>query len=263
MSSTGVTFPFLIYTFCHIGLLIRLIFLLREKHRQKEPGLRCPVYFDFFMSSIIFLIIQVGLIIDNLRLFLGQFIGFGVMLQVFTYPAFFLHNVALPGTFILSSYYVHEPISFLHNTWIKDYHILRILSWILALSFSTWGLINLIINEIPNLYETSDYDVIKYTTDISINSFLPLILMSAYLTLIGFCIWKRFLWPWLFVLQLLNLIGQSIPSIAYRTFAPNFWDVVFVFSLVLTQSRVLDLQKMALGKKLLENDPNMFSLEAI
>ncbi|MCY9003337.1 hypothetical protein [Peribacillus frigoritolerans] len=211
------TILYFCYSIIYMILFIMGMALLRQDRK-------------LFSYSSFLLLVTFGLIVDNLIIASGKFIGDGPLLMSLNALRFWSHGFITP-TLILFGWGMAKRIhiSFTKKT-IVPYFFL----------FLTAGLI--IYEFIENMHKTFvpiyEYGVLRYVSEESSGPPLMVLIVTFILLVISIYIFIRTRWIWMLLGVIVMIVGSAIPIPIESSAVTNAFELIFLCSLWLTNYKL-------------------------
>ncbi|MGE7762180.1 hypothetical protein [Peribacillus sp. NPDC097895] len=211
------TILYFCYSFIYIILFITGMLFIRQDR-------------SFLSSSSFLLLITFGLIVDNLIIASGKFIGDGPLLEMLNASRFWSHGFITP-TLILFGWgmakRVHIPFS---EKNIASYFFF----------FLTVGLIiyEFIINMHKTFVPVYKYGVLRYVSMESSGPPLMVLIVTFTLLVISLNIYVRTRWIWMLLGVLVMIVGSAIPIPLESSAVTNAFELIFLCLLWLTNYKL-------------------------
>ncbi len=198
-----------LYTFLHLALLI---WGIRLWIRTKD------------LSVLITSAVAFGLVYDNLVLSIGIFLSPGELLYYISFPRFILHQLVLPWIIYASYLFVLKAqISPPGRS-----------KWVILLSFVVM-LLGIITRVLPLKLEPVVMDgVNRYVFNGAVGPPVVSILAIGFAGVMGFFLWKKLGWAWVFLTSVMVFVGEGIPVEMIRRSVGSGGEVLFIFAMLST-----------------------------
>ncbi|MCM3165803.1 hypothetical protein [Peribacillus frigoritolerans] len=211
------TILYFCYSIVYMILFIMGMVLLRQDRK-------------LFSYSSSLLLVTFGLIVDNLIIASGKFIGDGPLLESLNALRFWSHGFITP-TLILFGWgmakRIHIPFT---KKTIAPYFFL----------FLTAGLI--IYEFIENMHKTFvpiyEYGVLRYVSEESSGPPLMVLIVTFILLVISIYIFIRTRWIWMLLGVIVMIVGSAIPIPIESSAVTNAFELIFLCSLWLTNYKL-------------------------
>ncbi|MED3709976.1 hypothetical protein P4502_12160 [Peribacillus frigoritolerans] len=211
------TILYFCYSIVYMILFIMGMALLRQDRK-------------LFSYSSFLLLVTFGLIVDNLIIASGKFIGDGPLLKSLNALRFWSHGFITP-TLILFGWgmakRIHIPFT---KKPIAPYFFL----------FLTAGLI--IYEFIENMHKTFvpiyEYGVLRYVSEESSGPPLMVLIVTFILLVISIYIFIRTRWIWMLLGVIVMIVGSAIPIPIESSAVTNAFELIFLCSLWLTNYKL-------------------------
>lgn len=181
--------------------------------------------------SVLYLVL-LGLIYDNAIIAVGRFIGEGALLENLSIWRFWSHAFFTP----LLALFAWGTLHHAGVEWARKkavfYGALLFTAALVVLEIvlETWGLV------IEPVWE---YGVLRYTSaEEGGGPPVMVLLVIVPLLAAGAVLWKRIGWKWMLVGAVLMTIGSAVPIPIESSAATNAFELILLFTLVLTKIRV-------------------------
>jgi len=174
------------------------------------------------MSLLITIGVSFGLVYDNLVLSIGIILPPGELLYYISFPRFILHQLVLPWI-IYASYLcvLTAGISPLIRR-----------SWVVLLSFIVMGL-GIFTRVLPLKLEPVLMDgVYRYVFNGAAGPPIVSILAIGFSACMGFLLWRKLGWPWVFITSVLVFVGEGIPVEMIRRSVGSGGEVLFILAMI-------------------------------
>ena len=237
-----------------------LIFELRRlRSRQRLSRHLFPHSYPL-ACSVCVCVVAWGTALDNARIFVGGVdpsFSAGPAMKVVTYLCFFLHDVLLPPALIAPTELMLAALQTSNPRWtettVRD--LVRLVTAFLVVGLTLVGLdqfmekvpdkLVLTKTEFPRPFHESETFVMHswgLTAKATHLDLLGVMVLSAWSLVASFVVMYKLRWPWFFLLQVAALAGQAAGPVSatYFFFASNFWEQVFLASLMLAGVRIWD-----------------------
>ncbi|MBN8252707.1 hypothetical protein [Priestia flexa] len=211
------TILYLLFTIFYVALFLFSIKLIKKKA------------LSFYMLS--FPLVIIGLIYDNLIIFIGSFIGEGNTLFALSLLRFWLHALFTP-TLILFGYGVakHANISWANKPIVK---VLFLISTAILISYEVVKTIS------HDVAAISEYGIIRYGIVETSGPPIMVIVVALILLFIGISIFKHMNWSIMMIGVAVMIVGSAIPFSLPSTAVINLFEVIFMLSLALTHRHLV------------------------
>ncbi len=211
---------YFIYTLLNFALLVWGITLSLRTHR---------------LSIVIITAVTFGLMYDNLILTLGNIVGNHDILYYLSLPRFILHQLILPWI-ILAAF---DEIRSLNHNWSKTGY-----AWAGAIILSLITMIlGIITRLIPMNLQLTVMDEVTRFVDIGAKGAPIVSIVSiGFVTIIGFLIWRKNHFSWLFLAGLLVFLGEGVPLEWVKRIIGSGAEVLFM-------ATMLYLEQVVIGKE--------------
>lgn len=211
------TILYFCYSIVYMILFIMGMVLLRQDRK-------------LFSYSSFLLLVTFGLIVDNLIIASGKFIGDGPLLESLNALRFWSHGFITP-TLILFGWgmakRIHIPFT---KKMIAPFFFL----------FLTAGLI--IYEFIENMHKTFvliyEYGVLRYVSEESSGPPLMVLIVTFILLVISIYIFIRTRWIWMLLGVIVMIVGSAIPIPIESSAVTNAFELIFLCSLWLTNYKL-------------------------
>jgi hypothetical protein len=180
----------------------------------------------FLVAAVAF-----GLTYDNLILALGNWIGPGNLLYALSLPRFYLHQLVLPWI-ILASF---EQVRWLGHSWAQK----PLIRWWMFFASVLVMLLGVLTRLIPlDLQLTSLDGVTRYVDMAAKGPPLVSILSIGFAGVMGWLLWRRNRYIWLFLTAVLVFIGEGIPLEWVRRIIGSGAEVLFMVAMLVMERRI-------------------------
>ncbi|WP_010097388.1 hypothetical protein [Ornithinibacillus scapharcae] len=206
-----------VYFFLGFGYLFLLLWSISLTRKEKHLKL----------SNIILLVI-IGLIYDNFIIALGSCIGEGSLLENLSYPRYWLHALFTPTLILFAwSICMEAEISLAKKTFVK------VIAFLLTLCLIGYELFTSVIGiELSANWENG---LLTYESSSQSMNGVMVIVVTTVLVGVGFILWRRLHFPWLFIGTLLMIFGSGIGLWMKDFPVMNILEFILLFSLVLAK----------------------------
>lgn len=228
-----------------------------KRHRALDPiGSSFCSRLGFALATFFYVIIVLGLIIDNMRLFVSTYVGFGKAVMDLSYIGFFVHKMLVPGSLICLSEVAHIPNEGLHSSggWIAYGKCRSVANRGLFRGLALFGTAIFMIvggfalaSALEGHLDEVDRHGVKYYAHANPSDaeksldFVPLIIFSIFGVLVGVCVWRRFGYWWLLVAQALVLICKCVRVDDFAFFSSPILDIIYLGSMIWSEKRIIDI----------------------
>ncbi|MFE7084123.1 hypothetical protein [Priestia megaterium] len=207
------TILYFIFTICYLTLLLLSVKLIRK---------RVVSFYMLFLPLVI-----VGLLYDNTIISIGSFIGEGDVLLFLSMFRFWFHALFTP-TLILFAY---ELAKLSNIGWAKK-AVTKYLFVMSTLALITYEVIETVIQHTEILRQ---YGIVRYTLVGSTGPPLMVIIVALILFCVGVSLFRKKRWSIMMIGVAIMILGSAIPINIPSTAITNMFELVFMFSLFLTQ----------------------------
>ncbi|MED3993004.1 hypothetical protein [Priestia aryabhattai] len=210
------TILYLLFSICYLTLLILSIKPIKKRY--------VSIYMVFLP------LVMVGLIYDNTIISMGSFIGEGNVLLLLSMFRFWFHALFTP-TLVLFAYGVAKHFNL---QWANKL-IFKIIFLISTLALISYEIIETI-NKNPEILR--EYGIVRYTLVGASGPPLMVITVAFILLIVGVSLYRKTRWTIMMIGVVLMIVGSAIPINLPSTAITNFFELIFICSLFLTQRYV-------------------------
>lgn len=215
------TILYFILIICYLTLLLLSVKLIRK---------RVVSFYMLFLPLVIF-----GLIYDNTIISIGSFIGEGDVLLFLSMFRFWFHALFTP-TLILFAY---ELAKLSNIGWAKKAvtKYLFVMSTLALIGYEVMNTVS------QNTGVLRQYGIVRYTLIGSAGPPLMVIIVALTLFCVGVSLFRKKRWSIMMIGVAIMILGSAVPINLPSTVITNMFELVFVFSLFLTQRFFLKTYK--------------------
>lgn len=192
-------------------------------------GIKLAARYGWSDLSNVLLLVIIGLVYDNGVLALGKFIGEGSLLEMLSYPRFYMHAFFTPLLVLFSLSTMRKAdFDWAFKKWFQAVFYLLTLSLIVYELFSeVLGL---------NLEANWKFGVLSYS-NAEPTSGVPLMVLFVSLILIfaSVIVWRKQHWIWFFVGTLIMFLGNAFPISLPSAAVTNAFELILIVSLFFTK----------------------------
>lgn len=219
---SAILYP--LYTFLHVALLIWGIVLWRRTRQ---------------LSTFIITLVSLGLVYDNLILSIGIWLESGKLLYFLSLPRFVLHQLVLPWLMYTAFIQTHRT----GRQWPK--HMTRWV-FVLVIIITVLGILTRVVP--MNLVATKMDGVTRYLNKGTVGPPLVSIVSIGFTAVMGFLLWRKNRWPWVFLTAVMVFVGEGIPVEMVRRVVGSGAEVLFIVAILVTERwlETLTLEKTQL-----------------
>lgn len=210
------TILYFLFSICYLTLLILSIKLIKKRNVS---------FYMVFLPLVI-----VGLIYDNIIIFVGSFIGEGNVLLLLSMFRFWFHALFTP-TLLLFAYGVAKQSNL---QWVNKF-IFKIIFLMSTLALISYEIIEAI-NKNPEILR--EYGIVRYTLVGASGPPLMVIIVAFILLVVGVSLYRKTRWKIMMIGVALMVAGSAIPINLPSTAIINIFELFFICSLFLTQRYV-------------------------
>lgn len=203
---------YICYTLAHLALVGWGIAVWRRTRR---------------IGTLFIILVTLGVVYDNLILSLGNALGAGPMLLGLSVPRYVLHQLLLP----LLIYAAYEQAKVAGHGWANR----RASGWVaagLTLVVIALGIVTRL--AYLKLEPVVMDGVTRYAQVAVAGPPLVSILSISFVGVVGFMLWRRNGWPWLFLAALLVFVGEGMPLEWVRRLLGSGFEVLFIAAMLAT-----------------------------
>lgn len=213
------TILYFLFFFCYIVLFFFSIYVVRK---NTSP------FYMLFLPLVI-----AGLIYDNIMIGIGSFIGGGDTLRSLSILRFWFHALFTP-TLVLFAYGLAKYSTI---TWAK-----KPVAGILFL-LTTFALIGYeIIETLSQRTEViREYGIVRYTLVGSSGPPLMVLIVAIILLFVGISLFRKTRWSSMMIGVAVMIVGSAVPIPIPSTAVTNTFELIFIFSLFLTQRHLVKI----------------------
>jgi hypothetical protein len=182
-------------------------------------------------------IMQLGLLYDNAAIAAGVFLKAGTVLEILNSGRFLFHSLLAPSLIVVATRILLATMKEANH---QKYETI---AWIVAATLSLfWTGANLfIVMKLAPLGTLLRYTMDRDLTPLWIFGLTPasIFLITFFIAVTGFFVWRRLKWPWLLLGSVFMLIiGGIFPASSNGIVIGNGVEIVFILSILLTTLRV-------------------------
>jgi len=179
-------------------------------------------------STLFLILIISGLLYDNLILSAGGLLGAGPLLETLSWPRFILHQFVLPLLIPVAAVQAGRA----GLTWAR-HPTARIISVAATLLTITLGVLTRLVGQ--ELQAESIDGVLRYSAVHVSGPPLVSILSIGFACVVGWFLWRRSGWPWLFWVGLAVFIGEGLPVKGLRLMIGSGIELIFMWIALQTE----------------------------
>ncbi|MBV6736568.1 hypothetical protein [Priestia megaterium] len=213
------TILYFLFSFCYIVLFFFSIYVVRK---NTSP------FYMLFLPLVI-----AGLIYDNIMIGIGSFIGEGDTLRSLSMLRFWFHALFTP-TLVLFAYGVAKYSTI---TWAKKpvAGILFLLTTFALISYETLETIS------QHMEVVREYGIVRYTLVGSSGPPLMVLIVAIILLFVGISLFRKTRWSSMMIGVAVMLVGSAVSIPIPSTAVTNTFELIFIFSLFLTQRHLMKI----------------------
>lgn len=205
-----------LYAIVHLALLAWGITLWSHTKRASA----------FLIAAVAF-----GLMYDNLILSLGNLVGSSEFLYWLSVPRFVLHQLVLPWVI----YAAFEQARRMGHAWAQG----RVVRWVVGLVSFTVVLLGVLTRIVPMDLQLTEMDgVLRYVDAGAKGPPVVSIVSIGFAGGMGWLLWRKNRYAWLFLTALLVFIFEGIPSEWVRRILGSGAEVLFIVAMLALERRM-------------------------
>jgi hypothetical protein len=204
-------YPF--YAILNLVLLLWGLFLWRRTGR---------------IGTLIIVAVTFGLVYDNLVLSSGSALDEGNLLLGLSIPRFVLHQLVLPWIIYAS----FEQARSAGHRWAQGPPA----RWIVVVLTLAVMLLGVLTRIVPMDLRPVEMDgIIRYMNEGTIGPPLVSIVGIGFVGVVGWQLWRKNGWAWVFLTALLVFIGEGVPVEMVRRVVGSGAEVLFIVAMLVTE----------------------------